>query len=295
MPSDDPLLRALDALLAERIPEGRPELPWPPHAARLWEPSQFGLDRSSAWQAADEQDQRLIHALVARSTLEEAYFLEKIGLAYCARAAHLADTTEASMLYALFAAEEAAHVRTLAKHLPDNRPTPEKTGLAAVTAQAIEQGSEATAGFVAQVLLEGWIVDHYSALARACRSDGLRLAFLSIAKEEGAHHEAGVIVAKHRAAKPSADLVDITSAVLAELAAGPQKVRAAIDRVLGGLSPSDAEQLFVELAAEPETAAALEAIRQRMLAAGASALVEALEARQAFRPWNPRVAARARR
>jgi hypothetical protein len=102
--------------------------------------------------------------------LQEALHIETMGVAFAARMALLATTVEERMLYGFFAAEEATHlagVSRFASRCPAEGP------FLAMLDELIAEGDRATLVLVVQVVLEGWGLDHYRGLARACRGPAL--------------------------------------------------------------------------------------------------------------------------
>lgn len=287
LPSGHELEPILRAALAEHVPKGlRPSASaLPPHLARVWEPTQFGLDKVSYYRDAGEDDRRAILALCARGLLEEAYFIEKSGLAYTGKMILLSETTEERMLYALFGADEATHLRAIGSWLPDTHPTRTDDAFLHLLSEVIEQGERDTLVFVIQVVLEGWGITHYGDIARACKSDGLRQTLLAIVKDEARHHGSGVQIWGTRTVTPRVhdEIVEILVRFLGMVQVGPVGVLGSIVRVAEGLTRAQQQQVLVELDGEGHATKRLTLLRKLMEKAGAGSIVEALESRGMFR------------
>jgi hypothetical protein len=281
----EPILRSA---LAEHAQKGlRPSsAPLPPHLARIWEPSQFGLDKVAYYHDAGEDDRRAMLALCARRVLEEAYFIEKSGLAYTGKMILLSETTEERMLYALFGADEASHLRAIGSWLPDAHPTRADDQFLSLLSELIESGQRDTLVFVIQVVLEGWGITHYGDIARACKSDGLRQTLLAIVKDEARHHGSGVQLWAARAVSPAVieEVVEVLARFLGMVRVGPVGVLSVIERVADGLTRAQRLQVLRELGGEAHAATRLALLRRLMEKAGAAAIVEALESRGLFTP-----------
>jgi rubrerythrin len=290
--ADDTVSTLLDGMMEARIGPQRVEAPWSPHPSRLWDASQFLLDKSSLYRSADEQDQRAILALCARATLEEAYFIEKSGMAYAAKMVLLAESTEERALYSLFGADEATHLRAISAYLPDPHPASEDDPFLGLLSDIIENASRECSIFVIQVVLEGWGLTHYGDLARACRSEGLRQTLHAIVKDEARHHGSGVAMASgRRSARAKEEILEVLSRFLPMVQAGPQRVRAAIERATGGLTHPQRVELMTELGTEAHSQSRLELLERLMLKAGATDIAEPLQAKGAFRPLSAEEAA----
>ena len=285
LPADHRIEPILRAALGD-VMSGRAVAPLPPHLARIWEPSQFGLDKSSIFLAASEDDRRSILALCARDTLEEAYFIEKSGLAYTGKMILISETTEERMLYALFGADEATHLRAISSWLPDAHPVRAESPFLALLADVIENGERETLVFVVQVVLEGWGITHYGDIARACKSDGLRRTLLSIVKDEALHHGSGLqlFAARPPSARAHEEIIEVLVKFLGMVQAGPQGVLSALSRVLGDLTVEQRRATYAELDGEAHAGLRLELLRRLMDKAGASSIIDGLVSRGAFRP-----------
>jgi len=147
--------------------------------------------------------------------------------------------------------------------------------------------------FVVQVVLEGWGITHYGDIARACKSDGLRSALLSIVKDEALHHGSGLQLWASRTCSPRAhdEIVEVLVKFLAMVQAGPQGVLAAIAQVHGDLTVEQRRRTFDELGGVEHSGERLELLKRLMEKAGASSIVDALVRRGAFMPLSAQEAA----
>jgi hypothetical protein len=286
----DALQAVLAAALARRaFPAGPDRLaPW-----ELWAPSHFGLDRVTRFEQADEAARRQVLAACARGLLEEAYFIEKAGLAFAAKMVLLAESADERVLYSLVAADEATHLHAVASHLrgPD-RPRA-ASPFVRWLAEEIQEGDGAGLGYLIPVVLEGWGIVHYQALARGCRGARLRATLVAIARDEALHHRGGVLLAGRRAATDASRerLVEALARLLDMVRAGPQAVVAALDGATGPLGRAELVRTFRELDAEAHSGRRLGLLRALAHAGGADRLIERLDRRGLFAPLDPEACA----
>lgn len=280
------------ALDLERLPEGHRLRPvvdgalrkaWgpPPSPAPgfRWPAAFFGLDRSSAWRAAEPEARERARAAIERHTLAEAWAIEKAGMAFAAKMTLLARSTEERMLYALFAADEASHFAAFSAFGVDRAPANPFLDL---LGRVIEEGDRATLVFVVQVVLEGWGLAWYRQLGEQALDPALAATFTAVLADEARHHGSGVVLAAE--APPRDAAVDVLAPFLDMVRAGPQAVAAAIE---AGCGPVDRPRLFAELDAEAHAASRLALLRGLMLKAGGDRVVAALDARGSFTPLPP--------
>lgn len=260
-----------------------PELPARESDAASWWPAALhGLPAVALWRGAPPERQRAVLSRLNRSILEEAWWIEKVGIAFAAKMVLLARTTDERMLYALFAADEARHLAAFS-----NWVNPEGSGSAfhAVLARLIDEGDRSTLTFVVQVVLEGWGLAWYRTLADACEDPSLAGVFAAILAEEARHHGSGVVLAAEH--PPGAAAVEILLPFLAMVAVGPQSTLTALDAELGPLSRPMRLQVLEELGGVTHAAPRLSLLRRLMEKAPAQGVIDTLDAAGAFEPLPP--------
>jgi hypothetical protein len=268
--------------------------PQTPTDTLYWEARQFGLERVPAFcDATAALQQEMLRDCGAR-TLEEAWFIERAGLAYDAKLVLLAQSAQERALYALFAGEEAAHLSVVtAFHPQAGRARP--GAFLQLLSQVIETADAATLTFVVQVVLEGWGITHYRALARGTAHEGLRAALERIVLDETRHHGAGVATLQARGLTVAArdNVRDIMARFLAMVAVGPVGVAQAVERAQGGLTAGQKVALMTSLDAPSHARQRLVLLKELMRGAQAAPVVEWLEARGCFTPASVEDCARA--
>ncbi len=268
LPARHPARKILTASLRRR----GASLPRRPVAAP-WNAEHFGLERSAAFRALGTKHRQSVLAECGRGLLEEAYFIEKLGLSFASKMALFAETTEERALHCLFAADEAVHLAQVSSFLPE---LPERTSdsflqwLAEIIAEMPPPGAR----LLIQILLEGWGISHYRALSRTCQEPALRNTLSAIAKDEVLHHQAGMTLfdARKLQGRQRRLAADKIALLFDMVRAGPVRVVAAVERAHNGLGPAARARLRDELAAEDHAFQRLMILRRLLACAGAASL-----------------------
>jgi hypothetical protein len=259
LPPGHRLRPVLDSALARRGRERRTDAP----PAAPWPAGFFGLDRVTAFAAAAPDAQHRVLAACARDLLIEAYFVEKLGLGFAAKMLLLADTVDERMAYALVGGDEAAHVAAVAGHLlehPEGAPgeRPGGHGAAArdpflsLLARAIAEGGRGDLSFLVQVVLEGWGIEHYRALAAGCADAALGRTLAGLARDEALHHGTGLALLGQGGLAPRdrRAVEAVVAPLLGLVQAGPQRVVARLVAAVGPLARRERVRAFAELDCE---------------------------------------------
>jgi hypothetical protein len=252
-----------------------------------WTAQFFGLDRVTRFAEAAPAEQAAILERCGQGLVGEAFYIEKAGLAFAAKMMLLAETTDERKLYALFAADEAAHFDAIAPFYRDRSASPSENPFLALLSELIEDGDRQSLQLVIQVVLEGWGLSHYRALRDGCADPALRDALGAILADEAAHHGSGVVLlGERRLAAASRELViDTMKRFLALVQAGPQALVAALEATVGPLGGAARRRVLVELDAERHAAARLGELHRLLGKSPAAAeVVACLERGGCFEP-----------
>lgn len=177
--ASDPLREIAAAMLSRplaQLPRG-PALP--PIPARLWEPAPFGVEQLPAVRDASEEDRRAIVGLVARELIEQLIAGAGASQTVAARLSSLAHSAEERWLFSRRSLDQARIEAALLRFLP--APLIEDPHLSPLGVLFDRADREQTVAIEHD--LSVWRSQRLSALARGCRSDGLRQT-LQIAAEE---------------------------------------------------------------------------------------------------------------
>jgi hypothetical protein len=280
------LRRAGERLLRRRGASGSPS------GGALWPARFYGLDRLPVFRDAPGERRADVLAVCDAGTLTESWFIERCGIAFCARMTLLAASLDEQRLFALIGADEAAHAAWLEPWLADRGRAADSFNR--FIAGLVESGAAQPLSFLLQVVLEGFGIVHYQGLAAGCQDEALAAVLRRMARDEGMHHASGLAV--FRAASLSAAerrfLLDGAHAFVQMIRSGPQAVVAALDRTLGTGGRAAVARTFEALDAGDATAAKLSRLRRLMQQPGTAWLVTELDERGAFAPCTPAECAR---
>lgn len=269
---------------ADRLARHRPAPPPAAGAHPRWDATFFGLDRVARFRAAGASRQGVVLDLCARGLLAESWHIERSGIDYCARMTRDAESDAERRLFTLIGTDEALHADWLEPWMAPEPPPvdPFNRFIAGIAAA----GNPQALAYLLQVVLEGFGIAHYDALAAQCGDAGLGALFRRLAQDEALHH-AGGLAAFRSDRLTEADrsfLGEASYAFLQMIRCGPQAVVAAIDHVINIGDRGDAARVFAALDSEAQSAAKLARLRRFMSQPGMAWLVETLAAGGAFTP-----------
>jgi hypothetical protein len=201
----------------------------------------------------------------------------------------LGESVDERKLYAMFAADEAAHLDGIGRFYHTRDDAAPSSPFLALLSALIDDGDRQSLQAIIQVVLEGWGLTHYRALRHDCASPALRTLLGNILADEAAHHGSGVLLVGDRPLSPAASerIVETMMRFLALVQAGPLTVYAAVSTAVAG-GPLDAvarRRLWAELEPDRSSAARLAQLNQLMHKSAALAAVTGrLERAGAFEP-----------
>lgn len=290
--ADDDLQTILSAALNRRpFPRCHADVP----ATPFWSAAHFDLDRVSLFRESSEAEQAGILKACSAHLLEESYYIEKSGLAFTAKMVLLSETTQERMLYGLFAADEATHLHQVESYLAAPPQAAGANPFLQLIAEIIETGGKPGLTYLIQVVLEGWGVGHYRAIAHDCRDESLGLTLKQIVKDEALHHGSGVMLFNRTpvSAADQGHIIEILVRLFSMVQAGPQSVIAALEGVKGHLSKAQRIKAFTEIGCQAQSARRIEILKSLMTGGSSSPILRSLEAKGVFRPFTPEECARA--
>lgn len=242
----------------------------------------FGLPQVQAFRSLDGAAQDRVVAACSRQLLEEAWHIERIGLAFVAKMVLLAPSAEERVLYGLFGADEARHL-VMIDALLGQPSSVAPSAFHELLAEVVEHGDRATLVLVVQVVLEGWGLAHYRSMAQATTEPALERVLRGILRDEVLHHASGLAVFPELPfdSDSRSQMVGVLERFLRLVRMGPQGVVAALASELPDL---DRRRAFEELDTEGHSATRLMALRALLLKVGAEETVARLTASGAFDP-----------
>jgi tRNA isopentenyl-2-thiomethyl-A-37 hydroxylase MiaE len=276
----DPVHSNINEHIEKEAPAERP----------FWPASYFNLDQVTVCRNSNEAEKRAILLGCSHSVLAEAYYIEKCGMYFASKMCLLSESAQERMLYSLFAADEAVHFNWISgfAHAESVKEV-ENSPFIRLLDEVLRKENRTTLSYIVQVILEGWGISHYHALAKSCLDDGLAAVFENVIRDEGRHHAGGL--ALFNELRPGADilkrLTDLLAQLLLMVQAGPQMVVSQIDRVKGRLSQAQKTRAFAELDCEGATSNKIKTLMSLIrTAAGADVILNELERKGSFRPYT---------
>jgi len=256
----------------------------------FWPESFFKLDQVTICRDSGEAEKRAILLGCSRSVLAEAYYIEKCGMYFASKMCLLSESAQERMLYSLFAADEAVHFNWVSGFAPaESVKEFESNPFILLLDEVLRNGDRTTLRYIVQVILEGWGISHYHALAKSCLDDGLAAVLENVIRDEGRHHAGGLALFNERrhGAYSLKRLTDLLEQLLSMVQAGPQMVVSQIDKVKGRLSQAQKTRVFAELDCEDATSNKIKTIMSLIkTAAGADVILSELERKGSSRPYT---------
>jgi len=262
------------------------KLPAQPEAldfASVWPLAAYSLERASQVQAASPEAQQRLLARLARGRFVEAYQIEKAGMSFAAKMSLLAESIAEQKLYSLFASEEAQHFHFIQGVLGDDLPN-DKDPFITLLHELITHAPRRPLQFMIQVVLEGWGIEHYTLMMKACQHPGVRPALQRILQDEASHHSSGVALFAEADLSPAEATytLEMMQHFLQLVSIGPVSVLQAVHEELGGLSQAQQAVFWDETQAKSETRHKLDLLQNLMHKAQAHKLLARLQAQDAF-------------
>jgi hypothetical protein len=254
----------------------------------LWSVQWWGFDASAVFLKLSSTQKRSVLQRCNNSLLNEAYFIEKSGLAFCAKMILSSETTDGAQLYALIAADEAKHLAWVEPYLEVAQKQLPSGHFLSFLSNLIENYPPRLLIYLVQIILEGWGLDHYKRLSQGCSDGALARVFSAILKDEALHHKSGCVLFDSSSFS-SDDLSLITTALCGYtqmVRVGPQAALTAIDQVAYGLSQQELEEVLVAIRHQSETQRKLSLLQQLMLQSGIEVMVDQLTAADQFVPMS---------
>ncbi|AUS99835.1 hypothetical protein CLI64_05220 [Nostoc sp. CENA543] len=254
-----------------------------------WDREFFHLHQVEIFQQASESEQSAILQLLNQGLLTESYFIEKAGVGYMAKMVILAETVEERMLYAMFTADEATHLKQISYFLPETAQNHHQNPFLQLLAEVVESADKTVLLFVLQIVLEGWGLSHYRRLAKSCQHPALAELFTSFLDAEARHHSTGSTLFSQTplTTHSQTTILEILTKFLFMVQIGPQSILSAIAQIKGHLSRSQRIQILEQLDTQTHSNTRLQILRSLMQKTTADVIVQTLETQGSFTPLPP--------
>lgn len=249
-----------------------------------WEANDYALNDSIAFSNLSAEAREKILTLLSQQRLEEAFHIEKSGIAFGAKMIAESSTYEERKLYAHFVGEESEHLSMIETYLSKVSDDIDSNEFLKYLGNLIETASKPVLTFIIQVILEGWGIDHYSKMAKACLSEDLRNTLNKIVQDEAGHHGSGVMLfeEKELTSEEMNIIIESFCDFLDMIRIGPAFLFKIVNQHVKFSSREEVEAFLVEVRAYEANTYRLNYIKKLAQKSGAGKIVEICEKRSKF-------------
>ena len=131
----------------------------------FWNEEFFLLSKSHIWKTLSEEKKTNILLKMNEHLLREAYYIENAGMLYAAKMNMLSETQEERSFFSIMGYEEACHLQSLKPFFNSNITEGSVPTFSNNIGKIILEGDKPSNLFLIQILLEGWGLSYYQALA----------------------------------------------------------------------------------------------------------------------------------
>ena len=254
----------------------------------LWGADSFDLQTVDLFKEASLSEKKMILEDCARTRLEEAYHIEKSGMAFTSKMTLLADTLDERKLYCQFSADEANHLEAITAFLPNISDNYKTNPFIQVLGDIISTGSRRPLIFIIQVLLEGWGIDHYQGMFNTCHSIALGEVLSKIIKDEAGHHGSGLMLfnEKEMTATEHKYVVDTLRIFFQMVQVGSVGTLSSIEKARGHLSRSQQIGVLHQIESQENANRKLKVLKKLMHKAESNRIIEKLEKYNCFTAFD---------
>jgi hypothetical protein len=254
----------------------------------FWNEESYSLTNVECFQNLGQEDRKLLLNELALDRVQEAYHIEKSGIAYGSKMTLLSQTMDERVLYASFTGDEARHFKLVEKYNSNPETDIRDNSFLNFLSNMIETAPRKSLVFMIQVLLEGWGLDHYSTMAKECKHEELKVDLESILQDEILHHGSGVILFdESELTKLERECIQESLISFFQMVqVGPLGILTRIESFTKNLSNYNRIKTLEELNAFSETEIKLQKLKRLMKKAGAISLIEELEDKSLLTPLS---------
>ncbi|ATH07981.1 hypothetical protein BIY24_08460 [Halobacteriovorax marinus] len=245
----------------------------------FWNEEAFDLQNVEVFKNLSIEEQSLLLTQNSSDRVEEAYHIEKSGIAYGAKMTLLSENLEERLLYGTFTGDEARHFQLVSKYINNTNLTPECNPFLQLLAQMIETAPKKSLVFMIQVLLEGWGMDHYNTMAKSCLNESLKEDLSSILADEASHHGSGLILFNEsELSREDLEYVRVSlETFFSMVQCGPLSVYSRLISSVDSLSRSNKRDILSQMNAMETTQRKLDQLSALMKKSGAHTLLGEME------------------
>jgi rubrerythrin len=256
--------------------------------SELWGADSFDLQPVDLFKESSLYEKKYILEDCARTRLEEAYHIEKSGMAFTAKMTLLADTLDERKLYCQFSADEANHLEAISTFLPNISDNYKTNPFIQLLGDIINTGSRRPLIFIIQVLLEGWGIDHYQGMFNTCHSIALGEVLSKIIKDEAGHHGSGLMLFDEKDMTPTEHryVVETLRIFFQMVQVGSLSTLDSIEQARGDLSKSQKIGVLHQLESQESANRKLKVLKKLMHKAESNRIIEELDKHNCFKAFD---------
>jgi rubrerythrin len=254
----------------------------------LWRSECYGLEKSSLYRTFNEDQRNTCLNELSRQRLEEAYHIERSGMAYTAKMTLMSKSLEERELYSHFSEDEARHLSYLTRVIPNVSENHRDNPFLCLLEQVIQDGERRPLIFIIQILLEGWGIEHYTEMASSCQNEEFRLLLQQIIRDEAGHHGSGLILFSENelTSRERNYIIDILAQFFHMIQLGPVSILESVEKASGGLLRHQKVELYQQLEAEKETMEKINILKRLMHRSSSNGLMSSMEDRGYLRAYT---------
>lgn len=249
-----------------------------PLTAPPWPAQYYQLHHSKLFNQLDDEKKTDILNKLGLDLLLGSFGIEKVGIGYCGRMSSTAETMEERLLFSMMGADEAVHYQLLCPYIPLELRSTYTSPFLSLMDQMLESDAPNILYYLSQIIIEGWGIYHYRALANQCMDPNLKAIIKQMLKDESSHHHTGKVLFKVNQLRKNdkAYILDSLKHYTDIIRLGTSQVIGVIDEVVG-LSKNQKHELKQAIQQDKTTHYQLSIFKQLMSQPGMEAIVHDIE------------------
>lgn len=185
---------SLRKILQSTIKKNRVLLEKPQLCEYYWDERRFNLHQSDVFMSLPQAIRTKVLVKLSRHSLISSSMIEKGAISYCVRMALMSETLDEKMLFISMGNEEVLHLVEFEQFLTTEMQNAAPTIFTTKINDLIQQHDRETSFLIAQILLEGMSMNHYSVLWESCINDQMKLVIERVLNDEARHHGSGLVL-----------------------------------------------------------------------------------------------------
>lgn len=248
---------------------------------QFWNECSFDLEKVEIFKNSSSEIKERIIFENCQDRIEEAFHIEKSGMAYGAKMTLLSETLDERILYGTFTGDESRHFQLISKYLKRETISADGNPFLQLLGSMIESAPKKSLVFMIQVLLEGWGMDHYNSMAKSCLNKSLTEDLSSILADEASHHGSGLILFDEKSlSKSDHEYIELSlDSFFSMVQCGPLSVFNRVNESVSGLDHKNKRDILTQMNAMNSTQMKLDQLVSLMKKSGANELLSTMESK----------------